>query len=113
MPSAHKGPVPSGVPSWKNAVISALTLPDLVSSTAPVPLPQQPKLVDNATQAVVEQVSAQERRDWFQLDQNLKDLADYKDILDEQQRARGRELGYVLREPDRAQVRSDSRDDRK
>lgn len=112
MPSAHKGSVPSGVPSWKNAVIGALSLPDLVSSTAPVPLLRQPNLVDNATQPVVKQVSAQERRDWFQLDQNLKDLADYKDILDEQQRARGRESGYALREPDRAQVRPDSRGDR-
>lgn len=100
------------IPAWKNFVIGTFTLPDLISSTAAVPLPQQPNLVQDHPAQLVQQVSATPRQDLFHLDQNVKDLADYQDLQNEQQRALQSEMGYALREPSQAQERPRARDER-
>jgi hypothetical protein len=99
------------IPAWKNVVITTLTLPDLASSATAIPLPQPPNLVQDHPHQVVQQLGATPRQDSFQIDQSLKDLADYQDLQNEQRRALQSELGYALREPSQAQERPRGRDE--
>lgn len=100
------------VPAWKNFVIGTLALPDLVSSTAVIPLPQQPNLAQRNHEQTVQQVPATPRRDMFQIDEHLNDLAEYQDLQNEQRRALQSELGPALRKPRQAQERPRTRDER-
>jgi hypothetical protein len=112
LPEPQDTEAAGNLPLWKNFVIGALTVPDLISSATPIPPLQQPNLVQSAGQQVVEQINGPERKDAFRIDQSLKDLADYQDVLDEQRRTHSSDLGYAVRESNKVQQRPATRDER-
>jgi hypothetical protein len=99
-----------GQAKWKGTVIGALSMPDIIFAVTP--LPNQPAVVQTPEQQMSRSVPLSAHRGLFQIDKSLKELADYRDHLQDEQRLRGMELGEKLREPTQARIRPKTRDER-